>query len=68
MSTSEYPDTTGQVVFLKSFSEDQRSHLLARCSCVVYTPENEHFGIVPIEVRHWCLFFPGRNSSFSSQA
>lgn len=28
---------------------DERSALLVRASCVLYTPSNEHFGIVPVE-------------------
>ena len=40
---------TVQVVFLRSFSEYQRSWLLDKCMCVLYTPEGEHFGIVPVE-------------------
>lgn len=27
----------------------ERAFLLSKCRCVVYTPQNEHFGIVPIE-------------------
>jgi alpha-1,3/alpha-1,6-mannosyltransferase len=52
MSTSEYPDLKGDVVFLRSFSQIQRSLLLDQCCCVLYTPENEHFGIVPVEAMY----------------
>jgi alpha-1,3/alpha-1,6-mannosyltransferase len=38
-----------QVVFLLSCTEAERLALLSRCLCVVYTPENEHFGLVPVE-------------------
>ena len=34
----------------KGFSDAEKLALLARCSCLLYTPSNEHFGIVPIEV------------------
>lgn len=37
------------VAFLPSFTDAQRSALLAAATVVVYTPQNEHFGIVPIE-------------------
>jgi len=37
------------VSFVPNFSSDQRRILLARCRAVIYTPENEHFGIVPLE-------------------
>lgn len=39
----------GQVVFKCSFSDAERVELLSRCLCVVYTPEQEHFGLVPLE-------------------
>jgi alpha-1,3/alpha-1,6-mannosyltransferase len=38
-----------QVVFKRSFTDAERLTLLSSCVCVVYTPENEHFGIVPLE-------------------
>ena len=34
---------------LPSFTDDQRTALLAACVAVVYTPQDEHFGIVPLE-------------------
>jgi len=40
---------TGQVSFLRSISDAERLALLARARCVVYTPQHEHFGIVPVE-------------------
>lgn len=38
-----------QVWLLPSFLDAQRAALLAACRAVIYTPENEHFGIVPLE-------------------
>ncbi|KAK9916683.1 hypothetical protein WJX75_005759 [Coccomyxa subellipsoidea] len=38
-----------KVRLVASFSDAQRSALLAAAACVLYTPENEHFGIVPLE-------------------
>jgi glycosyltransferase involved in cell wall biosynthesis len=38
-----------QVIFLRSFDDAQRNFLLTRSTAVLYTPENEHFGIVPVE-------------------
>ena len=38
-----------RVAFLPSFSDEQRGALLAVATAVLYTPENEHFGIVPVE-------------------
>ncbi|XP_078279762.1 alpha-1,3/1,6-mannosyltransferase ALG2 [Rhinoraja longicauda] len=40
------------VTFLRSFSDDQKVWLLGRCCCVLYTPSNEHFGIVPLEAMY----------------
>jgi glycogen synthase len=38
-----------QVWMVPSFSDQERLLLLAACNAVVYTPQNEHFGIVPLE-------------------
>jgi len=38
-----------EVSFLPCVSAEQKTKLLAECLCVLYTPENEHFGIVPLE-------------------
>ncbi|XP_022901038.2 alpha-1,3/1,6-mannosyltransferase ALG2-like [Onthophagus taurus] len=37
------------ITFLKSPSDDLKSKLLVSCDCLLYTPINEHFGIVPLE-------------------
>ena len=42
-------DLANQVVLRRSPSEDERRALLSQCRCVVYTPEDEHFGYVPVE-------------------
>ena len=39
----------GRVTFIKSVPNETKLYLLHRCECVVYTPTNEHFGIVPVE-------------------
>ena len=41
-----------EVVFLKSISNDQRLLLLKRSNVLLYTPTNEHFGIVPVEAMY----------------
>lgn len=41
-----------KVTFVRSFSDAQKLSLLNRCSCLIYTPSNEHFGIVPIEAMY----------------
>lgn len=42
-------DLQENVVLLKSPSDDEKFALLHAADCLVYTPENEHFGIVPLE-------------------
>ncbi|CAI5464411.1 unnamed protein product [Closterium sp. Yama58-4] len=37
------------VRFLTSISDSLKAQLLSHCTAVVYTPPNEHFGIVPLE-------------------
>jgi len=39
----------GHVTFLRSFSDEEKIALLRSATCLLYTPSNEHFGIVPIE-------------------
>ena len=34
---------------MRSFTDRQRALLLAACTAVLYTPQREHFGIVPLE-------------------
>ncbi|TMS40113.1 hypothetical protein L596_006535 [Steinernema carpocapsae] len=41
-----------QIVFLKSPSDAIKIELLRRASMVLYTPTNEHFGIVPVEAMY----------------
>jgi len=43
------PQEEALVWFVPSFANEQRDCLLEKCITVLYTPENEHFGIVPIE-------------------
>ncbi|KAG3287590.1 ALG2, alpha-1,3/1,6-mannosyltransferase [Ictidomys tridecemlineatus] len=45
-------DLGGYVTFLRSFSDKQKISLLHNCTCVLYTPSNEHFGIVPVEAMY----------------
>ncbi|KAF5839212.1 hypothetical protein DUNSADRAFT_1348 [Dunaliella salina] len=42
-------DLHDRVRFVVSFTDSQRAALLAACTAVVYTPQFEHFGIVPLE-------------------
>jgi len=40
---------TSQVEFLKSPSDEEKVWLLRNALTLIYTPDNEHFGIVPLE-------------------
>lgn len=44
-----------QVTFVRSFDSDQKFTLLTHATCLLYTPENEHFGIVPLEAMYMKL-------------
>ena len=47
-----------QVTFLKSISNEVRVTLLNATDVMLYTPENEHFGIVPVEAMYCgCIVF-----------
>lgn len=50
-TTSAPPDRDVQVLFVLNFTTAQRTHLLTHPSTIalLYTPANEHFGIVPVE-------------------
>lgn len=43
---------TEKVTFMKSPSDIEKISLLIHCHCLIYTPPNEHFGIVPIEAMY----------------
>ncbi|PIN15953.1 Glycosyltransferase [Handroanthus impetiginosus] len=38
-----------RVQFITSCPTSERNTLLSQCLCVIYTPKDEHFGIVPLE-------------------
>ncbi|XP_068092588.1 alpha-1,3/1,6-mannosyltransferase ALG2 [Hyperolius riggenbachi] len=40
------------ITFLRSFSDKEKLDLLHNCTCILYTPSNEHFGIVPVEAMY----------------
>eukprot|EP00761_Pharyngomonas_kirbyi_P001906 gb/GECH01001910.1/.p1 GENE.gb/GECH01001910.1/~~gb/GECH01001910.1/.p1 ORF type:complete len:427 (+),score=108.25 gb/GECH01001910.1/:1-1281(+) len=42
----------GRVVFLENFNDAERFTLFHESQVVVYTPSEEHFGIVPIEAQY----------------
>lgn len=41
-----------KVTLMKSPTDSQKQHLLHSCTAVLYTPEREHFGIVPLEAMY----------------
>jgi alpha-1,3/alpha-1,6-mannosyltransferase len=45
-------DLNVTVTFLLSISDAARTELLRTATAVIYTPENEHFGIVPLEAMY----------------
>lgn len=48
-SLAEREGVSNQVNFITSCSTAERNALLSQCLCVLYTPKDEHFGIVPLE-------------------
>ncbi|XP_072172780.1 alpha-1,3/1,6-mannosyltransferase ALG2-like [Diadema setosum] len=52
VALSEQHGLGDHVTFLRSFSDAQKLTLLDNCTCLLYTPSNEHFGIVPIEAMY----------------
>ncbi|EGD74940.1 alpha-1,3-mannosyltransferase ALG2 [Salpingoeca rosetta] len=45
-------DIQDHVTFIRSFSDADKVQLLLRCTCLVYTPDREHFGITPLEAMY----------------
>lgn len=41
-----------KVLFLKSPTDIDKMKLIKRCNCLIYTPPDEHFGIVPLEAMY----------------
>ncbi|KAG0230330.1 Alpha-1,3-mannosyltransferase-like protein [Actinomortierella wolfii] len=57
LSTVTMPKTaaeadSAQVVFLLSISDAQKIYLIQHARALLYTPTNEHFGIVPVEAMY----------------
>ncbi|KAG0674119.1 Alpha-1,3-mannosyltransferase-like protein [Pichia californica] len=42
-------EAVSNVIFLTSISTGLKNALMSKCDLLIYTPSNEHFGIVPIE-------------------
>ncbi|XP_014776147.1 alpha-1,3/1,6-mannosyltransferase ALG2 [Octopus bimaculoides] len=43
------------VTFVRSFTSNQKLTLLSQVTCLLYTPDKEHFGIVPVEAMYMKL-------------
>ncbi|KDP34793.1 hypothetical protein JCGZ_10573 [Jatropha curcas] len=48
-SLAEREGVSDRVSFITSCSTVERNELLSQCLSVIYTPKDEHFGIVPLE-------------------
>ncbi|KAF9603544.1 hypothetical protein IFM89_037025 [Coptis chinensis] len=48
-SLAEREGVSDRINFITSCSTAERNALLSQCLCVLYTPKDEHFGIVPLE-------------------
>lgn len=51
---AEKEGVSKRVRFITSCSTAERNSLLSECLCVLYTPKDEHFGIVPLEAMAAC--------------
>ncbi|KAJ7331170.1 Alpha-1,3-mannosyltransferase-like protein [Desmophyllum pertusum] len=49
---AEQYNLSSKVTFVRSFSDAQKLTFLNHCTCLIYTPSHEHFGIVPIEAMY----------------
>lgn len=49
LQNMDFKEFSDNVFFLKNISNQERSILLKTANIVLYTPRNEHFGIVPVE-------------------
>jgi alpha-1,3/alpha-1,6-mannosyltransferase len=45
----DFEDYAKNVFFLRNITSEERSIMLCTANIVLYTPKNEHFGIVPVE-------------------
>ncbi|CAK1545645.1 unnamed protein product [Leptosia nina] len=46
-------DIEDRVTFMKSPTDIEKVTLLYHCNALIYTPSNEHFGIVPLEAMYY---------------
>lgn len=48
-SLAEKLNVSNSVELMKSISDIEKWNLISQATCILYTPQNEHFGIVPLE-------------------
>jgi alpha-1,3/alpha-1,6-mannosyltransferase len=48
-AAAKFGASQSRVIFLRNIKEDEKKRLIEEATAVVYTPQDEHFGIVPIE-------------------
>ncbi|XP_063225674.1 alpha-1,3/1,6-mannosyltransferase ALG2 [Bacillus rossius redtenbacheri] len=53
LSHAEKLNVQDSITFLRSPSDAEKVSLLSGCDCLLYTPSNEHFGIVPLEAMYY---------------
>ncbi|CAH2054679.1 unnamed protein product, partial [Iphiclides podalirius] len=46
-------DIEDKITFMKSPKDTEKVSLLYHCKALIYTPSNEHFGIVPLEAMYY---------------
>lgn len=49
MATANYNGVTDRVEFRRNITDSDKWDLIANATAMIYTPQNEHFGIVPLE-------------------
>lgn len=49
MATANYNGVTDRVEFRRNITDSDKWDLIAKATAMIYTPQNEHFGIVPLE-------------------
>jgi alpha-1,3/alpha-1,6-mannosyltransferase len=48
-AAAKFGASQARVTFLRNIKDDEKKRMIEEATAVVYTPQNEHFGIVPIE-------------------
>jgi len=62
LSYSNFPNFDGDVVFYRSFKDEEKPFLFSISRCLLYTSLNEHFGITPVDAMSVKLPVIGTNT------